>query len=1059
MCVVHPCLGSPRGAVDLREARLTDRRRLGVLLQAAGLLSLLEVAGWHLPAEWLPARVTPEGLLAVEGGAAPGVSSRAAQELLRDLAALLFGTDGAVVAGRGEGRRAARAVLDGWRQSLVPVPPDAAVARILEVAPFLWEPAFAGAREALVGEVHRDDGVRLWVAGPRPLRLRLLARARSAGDLRSRLAGPEGRALWNREEEGSPGELASRGRFRAAVAAWERRRPTQEGERLEQARALFALGRFEAARETLAGLGSVPARALALRCHLLLGQLGAARVALLKLEREALAPDVLADLAEIAARVFANGDEPERAGRWVRRALRETSGGRAALRAWLVAADAAWDRGDAAAMDLWLEKARGALSDPELAWRWHHARSLRAGMDPEGGAEAVASVARALYAGRRLLPRHQAAGLWNDLGLGRAQAGDLPGAERAFLHALRLYSGCDGPRATTLALSNLAEIRLRRGRLAGVADILERSAAENRLAGNLRGLAQDLELAARHELVLGRPAAALALCRDTLADLDRRGGDWRRAELHLLAARALGWLGRPEEAAAELAHVTPGAWSELEPEERPALRAQAGDREGALAEAAGTPFASLWAREPAPSPAWEALGALEPYRAARLVFDLEVAAPGTVPPRWLREAIATFRRMGATFPAERLEARDQGPWQALATYLRREPGDPEAVALLLTDAGYPEAELVRSEGSLALQAPRIDATLHALFALIARDLAGGSHAPFPDEEPLPRTRREAGGMVGESPELWVALERIARLAPGGLPVLVLGESGTGKELAVRQIHRASARAAAPFVAINCAALSETLLMSDLFGHVRGAFTGADREHRGVFETAHGGTVFLDEIGDLPLAAQGLLLRVLQEGEVRRLGESVARRVNVRVLAATHRDLAAGVREGRFRQDLYYRLKVGSVTLPPLRDRGEDVLLLADRFLARAADEKIVRLSPEARARLLSYPWPGNVRELENVLSVASVLAEKGVIEPEHLEIQEASRLSESLYHQQVDAFRRGLIERALAACGGHLAEAARSLGISRQALSYLLRQLKIDRQASTPGNARVLSRR
>ena len=1054
MCVVHPCLGSARGAVGLREARLTDRRRLGVLLQAAGLLSLLEVAGWHLPAEWDPARVTSEGLLSVEGGAAPGVSSRAAQELLRDLAALLFGTDGAEVAGRGEGRRAARTVLSGWRQSLVPVPPDQGVARILEAAPFLWEPAFSGAREALVGEVHREDGVRLWMAGPRPLRLRLLARASSAGELRSLLAGPEGRALWNREEEGSPGELAAQGRFRGAVAAWERRPPATDRERVERARALFALGRFEAAGEALAGLSSVPARALALRCHLLLGQLGAARLSLLKLEREELAPDVLVDLAEIAARVFANGDEPERADLWVRRALRETSGGRAALRAWLVAADAAWDRGDATAMDLWLEKARGALADPDLAWRWHHARSLREGMDPDGGAEAAASVARALRAGRRRLPRHQAAGLWNDLGLGRARAGDLPGAERAFLHALRLYSGCDGPRATTLALSNLAEIRLRRGRLAGVAGILERSAAENRLAGNLRGLAQDLELAARYELVLGRPAAALALCRNTLADLARRGCDWRRAELHLLAARALGWLGRPEEAAAELARVTPGAWSELEPEERPALRAQAGDRGGALSEAAGTPFAPLWAGEPAPSSAWEALGALEPYRAARLVFDLELAAPGTVPPRWLREAISTFRKMGATFPAERLEARDQGPWQALATYLGREPGDPEAISTLLADAGYPEAELVHLEGSLSVQAPRIDAPLRALFALIARDLTGSS-----EEEPLPRPEREAGGMVGESPDLRAALARISRLAAGDLPVLILGESGTGKELAVRLLHRASARAGAPFVAINCAALSETLLMSDLFGHVRGAFTGADREHRGVFETAHGGTVFLDEIGDLPLAAQGLLLRVLQEGEVRRLGESVARRVNVRVLAATHRDLAHAVREGSFRQDLYYRLKVGSVMLPPLRDRGEDVLLLADHILARAASGKPVRLSPEARARLLSYTWPGNVRELQNVLSVASVLAEGGVIEPEHLEIQEASRLPESLYHQQVDAFRRGLIERALAACGGRLAETARSLGISRQALSYLLRQLKIEPQASTPENARVLSRR
>jgi len=305
-------------------------------------------------------------------------------------------------------------------------------------------------------------------------------------------------------------------------------------------------------------------------------------------------------------------------------------------------------------------------------------------------------------------------------------------------------------------------------------------------------------------------------------------------------------------------------------------------------------------------------------------------------------------------------------------------------------------------------------------------------------------------LVGESPALRAALDRIARLAPSELPVMILGESGTGKELAARQLHRASARAGRPFVAVNCAALSETLILSELFGHTRGAFTGADRDRKGVFETAHGGTVFLDEIGDLPLSAQGLLLRVLQEGEIRRLGESEPRRVDVRVLAATHRDLARMVDEGSFRRDLYYRLRVGCVELPPLRDRGDDVLRIADHILARLRGRPPARLSREARARLIAYRWPGNVRELENVLAVAAALAADGPIEPEHLELPTGAGAPEAPYHQQVDALRRRLVAQALEECGNR-AEAARRLGISRQALSYLIRQLGLDGNAARRG--------
>ncbi len=1069
-------------AVPLGEARLTDRRKVGVLLQAAGLLSLLDRAGWHLVCGWELARITGDGRLVTgEDGAAPGRSSRLAQDLLLELTARLFGEG--PVAGRGEARRVVRAVLDSWRQILVPVSPDEAVARILDAASFLWEPEHAPARGALAGGLDRDgDGsLRLWVAGPRPLRARLLSRCRTVAELRELLGGPDVRALWNEEEEGTPAELIAAGRWRAAVAAWERRPPVSEEERLGLASALIWLGRFESALEALSGLRSPAARALAVRCQLDLGQLGAARATLRDLEDLPLAAPQVAELAEIASRVFANRGKPGRASFWIRRALREADGDRrAALQAALAAAGAAWDRGDLAAMDRLLEQARPSLAEPDLAWRWHNARALRAMKEEGGGQEVVASIARALRVGRRRLTRRQAAGLWNELGLGRARAGELPGAERAFLHAMRLEAGCDGPRRMTLALCNLAEIRLRRGRLSGVREILVRSEEENRRSGNLRGIVQDLGLWARLDLALGRTAAALALCREALAELDRQRSDWHRPELRLLAARALGWLGRPEEAAAELAAVPAGTLAELEPEERPALRAHAGDSPGALSEAAGTPFAPLWERllagEPPPSGAWEALDALEPFRAARLVFDLDLLAPGSAPAPWRRAATATFRKLGAAAPAERLEARDGGPWAILAQYLARDRGDPvdpvdpEGLAALLAGAGHPEAELSRTDpdgtrvlvagpggstelsaeleaGRLTLRAESDDPALHAVFALVLRDLTR-SGLPNGEESSAATTQRRTGGMMGESPLLRAALDRIARLAPSDLPILILGESGTGKELAARQLHRASGRADRPFVAVNCGALAETLLLSDLFGHVRGAFTGADRDRKGVFETAHGGTVFLDEIGDLPLSAQGMLLRVLQEGEIRRLGESEARRVNVRVLAATHRDLARMVEEGTFRRDLYYRLRVGCIELAPLRDRGDDVLRIADYILGRLRGRP-ARLSREARARLVAHRWPGNVRELENVLAVAAALAGDGPIEPEHLELPAGAGAPEAPYHQQVDALRRALVARAMEECGNR-AEAARRLGISRQALSYLIRQLGLDGQAARP---------
>ncbi|HWM93228.1 MAG TPA: sigma 54-interacting transcriptional regulator [Thermoanaerobaculia bacterium] len=993
--VVHPSLEPDTRSMPLAAARLTGQQRIAVLLQAAGLLSLLDRAGWAVP-DWAAARVTSEGRLVVPD-AAPGLSERHAQEILRELLGRLFRYEGsAALTGKGLARRAARLLLDRWFQSLAPLSPDEAVSQILGDAPFLWEPAFAEARAALCGEL--DDGeedrerVRFWVAGPRPFRLRLLSRRRSAAELRELLAGDGARRLWEGEEK---------------------------EDRVDMAGALADRGRTEAALTTLDGLRSAGAETVRARCQLHLGQLGAVRATLRRLEAEPLTPEQAVELAEIAARVLANGGDADRAEPWIAKALE--AGGAIGGRAGLAAALAAWDRDDLPEMDRWLEATRPACQEPAVAWRWHHARALRAMREGGQGEEVAANVARAIRVGRRTLTRHEAAGLWNDLGIGRTQLGDLAAAERAFLHAARLLEPCDGPRKITLALPNLAEIRLRRGRLTGVREILERTTEENRLAGNLRGLAQDTGLRARFELTLGRAEAALALCREAALAMS-----WDAEVFHLLAARALGWLCRPEEAAAELSLVD--TFEALEPEERPAVRAHAGDREGAVREAEGTPFHPLWlgvlTGQPLPLDAWEALSPLEPYRAARLVFDLDLLQ-GCVPSPWLRTAAATLRKIGAIAPAERLEARDQGPWHALATYLSKPQGDPDALAQLIDQIGPPDDARTR--------------VLAALAAVAARE-----NAPRREE----RRAVPAGEMIGESPAFHAVLERIASLAPGDLSMLILGESGTGKELVARRIHRSSARAKAPFVAVNCAALSETLILSDLFGHARGAFTGADRSRQGVFESANGGTVLLDEIGDLPLSAQGLLLRFLQEGEVRPLGETLPRKVNVRVLAATHRDLGTMVSEKTFRQDLYYRLKGGSVSLPPLRDRGEDVLLLAERFLLHRP--RPLHLSREARSLLLAHPWPGNIRELQNVLSVAAALAGgnggdggNGVIEPRHLELPQAREAPEGSYHQQVEALRRRLITEALAACGGNHAEAARRLGLSRQSISYLIRQLRL----------------
>lgn len=240
------------------------------------------------------------------------------------------------------------------------------------------------------------------------------------------------------------------------------------------------------------------------------------------------------------------------------------------------------------------------------------------------------------------------------------------------------------------------------------------------------------------------------------------------------------------------------------------------------------------------------------------------------------------------------------------------------------------------------------------------------------------------GMIGSCTAMQEVFARIGKVAPTDTTVLILGESGTGKELVARALHAGSPRRDAPFIVVNCAAIPEGLIESELFGHEKGAFTGAVGAHRGLVEAAHGGTLFLDEIGELPLEAQARLLRVLQEGEIRRVGSTQSRNVDVRLLAATHRDLQQRVADGQFRNDLYFRLNVMEVRLPPLRERVEDIPELAQMLLektCRRLNRPPLALAPGALTRLTAYHWPGNVRELENVLERAVILADGDTIEP------------------------------------------------------------------------------
>jgi transcriptional regulator with PAS, ATPase and Fis domain len=370
------------------------------------------------------------------------------------------------------------------------------------------------------------------------------------------------------------------------------------------------------------------------------------------------------------------------------------------------------------------------------------------------------------------------------------------------------------------------------------------------------------------------------------------------------------------------------------------------------------------------------------------------------------------------------------------------------------------ADVARREGRACRDLPvdlrRADDAALAL-RMDAAPLGGGHVAvalrDVSEVERLKRSLRDRWvfhGMTGVSAAFKEIVAQVRDVAPYDTTVLVLGESGTGKELVARAIHAESPRAQKPFVTVSCAAYSEGLLESELFGHVRGAFTSADRDRAGRLELADGGTVFLDEIGDVSPKIQVKLLRVLQEREVERVGESRARPVDVRIVAATNRDLHRAVREGRFREDLFYRLNVVTLHLPPLRERRDDLPVLVDFLLRRAAvriGKEVLSVEPDALARLSAHAWPGNVRELANVLESAVVRARDGVVRVGDLpaDLGRASAPEGSTGPGEDER-----MASALRRAAGSVTLAARLLGVHRTTLWRWMRERNLDRKDFQP---------
>jgi DNA-binding NtrC family response regulator/tetratricopeptide (TPR) repeat protein len=451
--------------------------------------------------------------------------------------------------------------------------------------------------------------------------------------------------------------------------------------------------------------------------------------------------------------------------------------------------------------------------------------------------------------------------------------------------------------------------------------------------------------------------------------------------------------------------------------------------------------------------------------AAEMKIDLprrEASASSSLELRFLRDAaLREFPFSGRDFvpTAWRFASRNRlGQWQEIGSLPALAASDLDVIAAAgKTDwVVCSERELLFVDGISNWPAESCDA-LAAIFRTRAEHHR--MRRVIEQNESVTVARSEAiDGIIGDSPVMREIFTLITRVARRDVPVCILGESGTGKELVARAVHRHSPRRGKTFTAVNCAALPENLIESELFGHVRGAFTGADRDRAGLIETSDGGTLFLDEIGEMPLAAQAKLLRFLQEGEFRRVGDTVNRTADVRIVSATNRKLESAVEDGHFREDLYYRIGGIEIALPPLRDRASDVAMLAAHFLAKEREKSRggpSKLTADAESVFLSYRWPGNVRELQNTIRAAHALAgEAGAIDVEHLPERMRSAVVRagggvSSYQDTVTRFRRDLIEKSLVQANGNQNRAAASLNMSRQALAYQIRELGILVKAAT----------
>ena len=921
-------------------------------------------------------------------------------------------------------------------------------------------------------------GEEVVVAGhPRWRRSLLRAAGPDREQLSDLVGGAEARDHWLGDgASGGPVDWIARGDWRRALEECRREPPAEAAERSAVARAFLDVGRFEAAFALVERSRRTEDILIRLKVLVRMGRMAAARRALTALESRSLAGAARLDECEEAIRIHAAAGRAAQVRAWAGQSLEAAVGPHAG-------------RGRALAF-LAMREFGGAVEETSLLERegeaadWTSCLALaRLAMDRGRFQVAGDTLRIALRRYRRDLPVYERASLWSELATLRLSGDDRAGAERAARVAARLFRSCDGPAGRMGAHGLLAEAWIRAGRLSGVRETIHSLRRESLMAGSAAGIVDVLRLEALLDLAEGRWKPALESCRSALDELRKRqlGADRRRA-LRVLAGRALVHLGRRQEAREEVLAALPaeGSWvARGGSDVVAATLLLVGLREEARTFADGAACAGPWAavsegRDPG-SADWRRLEEQGAYRLAMAVHDLVCLGIESIPARLLESAVDTLAEVGAETLAQRVDAARRGPWRALRAFLDAEELDSRAFHRLLASAGHPEARIAVHEardagggyestevllegpggseqfsvgvpaGRLVLSADGIEEPTRALFTVIAGRTAPAFRRRRDALEVAEAKRAPAGYMIGRSKALLEVQARVEKLALHDLPVLIRGESGTGKELLARRLHDSSARASGPWQAVNCAALPEGLVMSDLFGHRRGSFTGADRDRIGVFESGEGGTVFLDEIAELPMTAQAMLLRALQEGEIRRVGESRPRHVDFRLVSATHRDLSAMVEAGGFREDLYYRLGVAHVEAPTLRDRGDDIILLAHHFLGLfSASRERQWFSEAARRRLLEYPWPGNVRELRNVIESAVALAEGPEITVEMLglpkEPRRPPRVDGASYHWKLEQYRRGLIRKALEAAGGNQARAARSLGMSRQALSYLVRK-------------------